>query len=79
MELNQAKLDEIVLALLHVNSFEDHGVRRAWKGFDWSALDRLHARGLISDPKSKAKSVVLSTEGALLAQRLLESHFGGPD
>jgi hypothetical protein len=56
MEYDIAKLDEIILALLHLNAFSDHGVSRAWKGFDWDSLDRLHARGLIADPKSKAKS-----------------------
>jgi hypothetical protein len=50
---------------------------RAWKGFDWDCLDRLHARGLISDPKSKAKSVVLSDDGARLAEELFLRHFGG--
>ena len=29
----------------------------------WDAMDRLHAKGYISDPKSKAKSVVLTQEG----------------
>jgi hypothetical protein len=71
------KLDEVVLALLHINSFTDHGVTRAWKGFDWECLDRLHTRGLISNPKSTAKSVVLSDEGGRLARDLFERHFGG--
>ena len=71
------KLDEVVLALLHLNSFAEHGVTRAWKGLDWDSLARLHARGLISDPKSKAKSVVLSEEGARLAAESFEREFGG--
>jgi hypothetical protein len=54
MEYDATKLDEVVLALLHFNAHTDHGVTRAWKGFDWDSLDRLHARGCISDPKSKA-------------------------
>jgi len=45
---------------------------------DWDALDRLHARGYISDPKSKAKSVVLSPEGLELSRRLFERHFALP-
>lgn len=64
MEYDTTKLDEVVLALLHLNAHTDHGVTRAWKGFDWDSLDRLHARGFISNPKSKAKSVVLTEEGA---------------
>jgi Domain of unknown function (DUF6429) len=72
-----AKLDEIVLALLHLNSFGDRSVTRAWKGFDWDSLNRLHARGLMSDPKTKAKSVVLTEEGARLAEELFRRHFAG--
>jgi hypothetical protein len=75
-EFDEAKLDDIVLALLHLNAFSDRGVTRAWKGFDWASLDRLHSRGLISDPKSKAKSVVLSDEGRHLAEDLFRKHFG---
>ena len=77
MTYDTDKLDEVVLALLHLNSFTDHGVTRAWKGLDWDSLDRLHARGLISDPKSKAKSVVLSDDAARLAAELFAEHFGG--
>jgi Domain of unknown function (DUF6429) len=77
MTYDVAKLDEIVLALLHLNTFGDRGVTRAWKGFDWDSLNRLHARGFISDPKSKAKSVVLTEEGARLAEELFRRHFGG--
>ena len=76
MEYDATKLDEVILALLHFNGHTDHGLTRAWKGFDWDALDRLHARGLISDPKSKAKSVVLTEEGARLAEELFQRHFG---
>ena len=76
MEYDAPKLDEIILALLHLNAHTEHGVTRAWKGFDWDTLDRLHARGFISDPKSKAKSVVLTEQGARVAEELFRRHFG---
>jgi Domain of unknown function (DUF6429) len=76
MEYDAAKLDEIILALLHLNAHTDHGVTRAWKAFDWDTLDRLHVRGFISDPKSKAKSVVLTEQGARVAEELFRRHFG---
>jgi len=53
MECDATKLDEVVLALLHFNAHTDHGVTRAWKGFDWDTLDRLYAQGFISDPSRK--------------------------
>lgn len=75
------KIDEAVLALLHLTSFREHRgeLSRAWKGHDRHALGRLHARGFISDPVGKAKSVVLTEEGARRAQELFEKRFCAPD
>ena len=74
---DESKVDDMVLALLHLTTSKDHGIDRAWKGFDWDALDRLHERGMISDPRSKAKSVVLTEEGARRSRELFDRHFGG--
>ena len=76
MDYDTTKVDEVVLALLHLNAHTDHGIARAWKGFDWDAMDRLHTHGFISDPKSKAKSVVLTDEGARRAEELFRRYFG---
>jgi len=38
-------------------------VFRAWKQLDGPTLDRLHAKGFIDDPRSKAKSVHVTPEG----------------
>ena len=66
----------MVLALLYLTISErDSEGARAWKSHDWGAMDRLHAKGYISDPKSKAKSVVLSPEGVKRARMLFERHF----
>ena len=63
MDYDEDKVDEITLALLWLTSFKDPVGVRAWKGQDWDTMERLHLKGFISDPKSKAKSVVLSEEG----------------
>ncbi len=76
MEYNKDKVDDMVLALLNLTSFEEGAAIRAWKGQDWDALDRLHEKGYISDPKSKAKSVVMTEEGAKRSRELFESYFG---
>jgi hypothetical protein len=60
MEIDTEKVDEAVLALLYLTL---HDGARAWKGFDWETLNRLHAKGFISGPVSKAKSVILTAEG----------------
>jgi hypothetical protein len=76
MEYDRDKVDEMVLALLYLTVTEQgEWGARAWKSHDWDALDRLHAKGYISDPKSKAKSVVLSAEAMERARRLIEQHF----
>lgn len=72
MTLDTDKIDEAVLALLLLGRHEGY---RAWKGFDWEAMDRLHEKGFISDPRGKAKSVVFTEEGLNEAERLLEKLF----
>jgi hypothetical protein len=72
MAINTDRIDEAVLALLYLG-LHDHG--RAWKGFDWDAMNRLHEKGMISNPVSKAKSVVLTEEGEREAERLFNKLF----
>ena len=79
MTYDEEKVDEIVLALLYLTSFTQSGITRAWKGQDWDVLNRLHEKGLISDPKSKAKSVVLSEEAAKESARLFSKYFTSSD
>ena len=75
MEYDKDKVDEMVLALLSLTMFREGSGWRAWKGHDWDAMDRLHEKGYISDPKSKAKSVVVTEEGAKHALELFERYF----
>jgi hypothetical protein len=72
MEIDHDRIDEAVLALLWLTL---HDERRAWKGFDWNALDRLFRKGLICDPANKAKSVVLTDEGLQRAEELFQALF----
>jgi hypothetical protein len=76
MELDSDKIDDATLALLCLGL---HDGVRAWKGFDWDAMHRLHEKGYISDPRGKTKSVILTDEGLERANRLLESLFGKPE
>ena len=73
MDIDEDKIDRAVLALL---SLTLHDGNRAWKGHDWDAMDRLHAKGLIHDPVGKAKSVVLTEEGLRESERLFNEMFG---
>ncbi|HEX7294616.1 MAG TPA: DUF6429 family protein [Pyrinomonadaceae bacterium] len=72
MTLDADKIDEAVLALLLLGR---HDGARAWKGFDWDAMNRLHEKGYISDPRGKAKSVVFTEAGIIEAERLLKKMF----
>jgi hypothetical protein len=72
MEIDTDKVDEAVLALLYLTL---HDGARAWKGFDWDTLNRLHAKGFISDPVSKAKSVILTDKGRRASERLFTRLF----
>ncbi len=76
MKLNTDRIDEAVLALLQLGL---HDGDRAWKSFDWDALARLHAKGHITDPVGKAKSVMLTEQGLRESERLLNTLFGEAD
>lgn len=60
MDINPDRIDDAVLALLYLGL---HDGGRTWKGFDREAMNRLHEKGLISDPVGKAKSVIFTEEG----------------
>jgi hypothetical protein len=72
MTLDTDRIDDAVLALLQLSL---HNGRRAWKGFDWAAMGRLHEKGLIADPVNKARSVVLTDEGLERSARLFREMF----
>jgi len=75
MDADVKTLQHAVLALLHLNTFDDKSGKRAWKALPWSVMDQLHDKGYISDPATKAKSVCLSDEGARLSEELFERLF----
>ncbi|HEY0331885.1 MAG TPA: DUF6429 family protein [Rhodopseudomonas sp.] len=72
MALDTDKIDRAALALLYLTL---HDGDRAWKGFDWDVLDRLHDSGMIDNPASKAKSVVFTEPGLRRARQLFDEMF----
>lgn len=76
MNVDIGAIDDAVLALLYL-TLHDHN--RAWKSFDWEALNRLHERGLIGDPVNRAKSVVMTDEGLRESERLFKRLFVSAD
>lgn len=75
MEYDADKVDEVALALLFLTMHKDGPAVRAWKGLDWDVLNRLHEKGWIADPKSKAKSVIMTVDGEARAKEFFEKHF----
>ncbi len=72
MVLNRDKIDDTALALLYLTL---HDGCRAWKGFDWGVLGRLHDKGMIDNPVGKVKSVAFTQEGLERAKALFEEMF----
>ena len=70
--LDEERIDNAVLALLYLTL---HDGFRAWKGFDWAAMNRLYDKGMIYDPVGKAKSVVFTDEGLRRSQDLFMTMF----
>lgn len=74
MDIDERKLDQVVLELFQLNLADASG-SRAWKSLPWSVMDSLHQQGYISDPATKNKSVYLSEKGARLSKELFEKLF----
>jgi hypothetical protein len=72
-DYDKAKIQEAVLALLTVFSFNEG---RSWKGYDWNIMDALHERGFITDPKKTAKSIYLTEEGIAAGTVAARQLFG---
>lgn len=81
MEYDNDKIDDCTLALmcLVMHERKEGFGCRAWKGFDWDSLNRLHEKGYIGNPVGKAKSVVMSEEGIQRAEKLFDEMFGKKD
>jgi hypothetical protein len=75
MEIDEEKVDEAVLALLYLTTFEDKPNWGAWKIHDWDSLDRLHQKGYISNPATKAKSVLLTEADARRSEDSFKKYF----
>jgi hypothetical protein len=79
MDYDEEKVDEFTLALLYLvlhDRQEGFGAR-AWKGFDWDTMNRLHEKGLIANPVGKAKSVSMTEEGFKKSESLFRKLFMG--
>jgi hypothetical protein len=76
MKYDTEKIDETTLALLYLVTWQEKYGICAWKSFEWDTMNRLHEKGWISDPKSKAKSVVMTEEGHRKSEELFQGLFG---
>ena len=72
MALDTDRIDDTVLALLYLTLHDQH---RAWKGFDWDTLGRLHEKGMIDNPATEAESVEFTADGLRRSKELFEATF----
>ena len=69
----ETKIDELVLALMTQNKFDDGQTTHAWKSFDES-LERLQQKKYIRAIPN-AKSVLFTPEGLAHAEALFKKHI----
>ena len=74
-DIDEDKIDDAALALLSLTFHGDKYGTRAWKNFDWDTLNRLHAKGYITDPIGKAKSVAMTENGRKESLKLFARLF----
>jgi|Cm1ome_3_1110798.scaffolds.fasta_scaffold51100_1 hypothetical protein len=73
-------VNELTLVLMYLNRFHDDGrksltnAERAWKGYDFAALDALDELDYIRQGSHGSKSVVLTQSGLSFAKALLEKY-----
>ena len=75
--MDSKRIDEAVLGLLWLGRHQTRQLEatRAWKSFDWDAMERLHQSGFIANPIGKAKSVAFTKEGLLQAEAAYQRLF----
>ncbi|WP_377069072.1 DUF6429 family protein [Roseovarius ramblicola] len=74
--LDTDRIDEAALAIL---SLTLHDGDRVWKAIAWDITNRLFEKGLIADPKGKAKSLALTRDGIARARAILARDFSQPE
>jgi hypothetical protein len=76
LDYDKDKVDNAVLALLYLTMWDDRPGIRAWKSHNRAVMDRLHEKGYISNPKTKATSVAVTEDGRAKAEQLFLQLFG---
>ena len=71
-DIDEEKVAQAVLALLSLGGHERY---RAWKGFDWDVMGRLHWWGYTSNPAGRATSVLFTEVGLRDSERLFDELF----
>jgi hypothetical protein len=74
MDYDKDKVDELAMALMFLTTSKIGSGGRSWRGFDAATLERLHAKGWISDPNAKGTSLMLSPEGMATAEAAFHKH-----
>ena len=72
MDYDLDRAGDLALALMWLTL---HDGARVWKGYDWDVMRHLHEQGLITDPRGKAKSVVLTEAGLARSRALFEAYL----
>jgi hypothetical protein len=72
MTYDRQKAGDLVLALMNLTL---HNGARAWKGYDWDVMNFLYEQGFISNPRGKAKSIVLTDEGLARSEQMFRQYL----
>ena len=75
MKYDEEKLDKAALVMLLLNYDSRYG--RCWKSISWEITDRLFEAELITDPKTKNKSIHFTELGLKKAKEALINDFNG--
>ncbi len=72
MTYSDQKVEDAVLALLGYFATKDG---QTWKRYEFSVMEALHEKGLISDPRGRQESVFLTPAGLEISKNLAKQLF----
>lgn len=72
-------MKELTMMLMYLSRFEEGNnphvkIELAWKGYEFDIINELDEEDYIRQGSYRSKSVAITTEGATLAQKLLDKY-----
>lgn len=69
-EFSPEQMERLTLLMLYLQSWNENGVARAWKGYDFDVLNKLNEKGFVNDRRGN-KSLYITEKGIEEAKKIM--------